>query len=235
MIERLAEFLRRRRVDFDAFAAVFDIGSRDGLQAVELSSLFHHAEVVAVECNRETLETCRRNIAQSTRIKLIEKAINSYTGRCAFYPIDPARTVTSWPDGNPGASSLFMATGDYPAESYVQNKVEVDCIRLDDLCRQLKINAIDLIWMDLQGAELLALKSAGPLLDTVRYIYTEVSHRPIYHGQCLFDDVDALLTARQFRRCTKINRERWQQDIIYENAREPFAAVCSPPDRGSSQ
>ena len=74
--------------------------------------------------------------------------------------------------------------------------------------------------MDLQGAELLALQSAGALLDKVRYIYTEVSHRPIYKGQCLFDDVDAFLTARGFRLCTKIDRTRWQQDAIYENTRE---------------
>ena len=220
MIEGLAKVLRARGVDFNTFGAVFDIGSRDGLQAVELSNLFREADIVAIECNRETLERCRRNIAQNPRIKLVDKAINSYTGRCAFYPIDPARTITTWADGNPGASSLFIATGDYPVEKYVQNKVEVDCIRLDDLCGQLQIDVIDLIWMDLQGAELLALQSAGALLDKVRYIYTEVSHRPIYDGQCLFDDLDAFLTARGFRRCTKIDRTRWQQDAIYENTRQ---------------
>jgi FkbM family methyltransferase len=227
MIERhgLAKFLRARGVDFDTFGAVFDIGSRDGVQAVELSNLFREADIIAIECNRETLEKCRRNIAQNSRIKLVDKAINSYTGRCPFYPIDPARTITTWKDGNPGASSLFVATGDYPVEKYVQNRVEVDCIRLDDLCGQLQIDAIDLIWMDLQGAELLALQSAGALLDKIRYIYTEVSHRPIYKGQCLFDDVEAFLTARGFRRCTKIDRGRWQQDVIYENTRELIDVV----------
>jgi FkbM family methyltransferase len=220
MIERLANFLRRRGVDFDTFGAVFDIGSRDGIQAVELANLFGEAEVVAIECNRETLEKCRRNVAHNPRIRLVDKAINSYTGRCAFYPIDPARTITTLPDGNPGASSLFIANADYPSEKYVQNKVDVDCIRLDVLCRQLQIDVIDLIWMDLQGAELLALQSAGALLDKVRYIYTEVSHRPIYDGQCLFDDVDAFLTTHGFKLCTKVDRNRWQQDLIYENTRE---------------
>jgi FkbM family methyltransferase len=225
MIERLAAFLRRRGIDFDTFGAVFDIGSRDGLQAVELAELFRAADIVAIECNRETIEKCGHNVAQNSRIKLVDKAINSYTGRCLFYPIDTARTITTWADGNPGASSLFVATGDYPAEKYVQSEVEVECIRLDDLCRQLQIDAIDLIWMDLQGAELLALQSAGALLDKVRYIYTEVSHRPLYNGQCMFDDVEAFLTARGFRRCTKIDRSRWQQDVIYENTREPIDVV----------
>ena len=219
MLERLSAFLRARHVDFETFGTVFDVGSRDGLQAIELSQLFPKASVVAVECNPATLDTCRRNISAHSRIRLVEKAINSFTGRCAFYPTDPSRTVTTWADGNPGASSLFIATGDYPVETYVQSQTEVECTRLDDLCRELEVDVIDLIWMDLQGAELLALQSAGSLLDRARYIYTEVSHRPIYAGQCLFDDVDAFLTARGFRLCTKIDRNRWQQDLIYENRR----------------
>jgi len=219
MLERLSTFLRNRRVDFDTFGTVFDVGSRDGLQAIELSQLFPCANIIAVECNSATLDVCRRNISGYPRIRLVDRAINSFTGRCPFYPIDPMRTVTTWADGNPGASSLFLATGDYPAEQYVQNETEVECTRLDDLCRELDIPVIDFIWMDLQGAELLALQSAGRLLDSVRYIYTEVSHRPIYKGQCLFDDVDAFLSARGFRLCTKINRDRWQQDLIYENMR----------------
>src|SRR6185295_14225186 len=134
MIERLANFLRLRGVDFSTVGVIFDIGSRDGLQSIEFSSLFPEADIVAIECNRESVETCRRNLAHKSRITLIDKAINSYTGRCTFYPIDPARTITTWTDGNPGASSLFIATGDYPAEKYIQNKTEVECIRLDDLC-----------------------------------------------------------------------------------------------------
>lgn len=231
MLERLAEFLRKRNANFNTFGAVFDIGSRDGLQAVELSDLFPNAQVFAVECNRDTLDQCRSNIASHPRIRLIDKAINAYTGRCVFHPIDRSRTITTWPDGNPGASSLFLATGDYPAETYVQNTVEVDCIRLDVLCGQLDIDVIDLIWMDLQGAELIALQSAGPLLDKVRYIFTEVSHRPLYKGQCLFDDVDAFLKAKGFRCCTNIKRNRWQQDVIYENTRDLIdVAIPLGPD-----
>src|SRR5438874_373572 len=122
MIERLANFLRGRGVDLNTFSVAFDIGSRDGLQALELAQLLPEAEVVAIECNLQTLNQCRRNIAQSSRITLVEKAINSFTGRCPFYPIDPVRTVTTWADGNPGASSLFVANGEYPIERYAQSE-----------------------------------------------------------------------------------------------------------------
>ncbi len=92
---------------------------------------------------------------------------------------------------------------------------------------------IDLIWMDLQGAELLALESAGALLERTRYVYTEVSHRPIYQGQCLFDDVDAFLKARGFRCCSTVDRNNWQQDLIYENVRHLIDVMIpfEPQDR----
>ena len=233
MVTRLANLLRKRGIDVETFGAVFDIGSRDGHQAVELASLFPNAQIVTIECNPGTLELCRRTVAGHPRIRLIDKAIHSYTGRCQFHPIDPVRTVTNWPDGNPGASSLFVANGDYPAERYVQNTIEVDCIRLDALCSELSIDVIDLIWMDLQGAELLALQSAGALLEKTRYVYTEVSHRPLYHGQCLFDDIDAFLKARGFRCCSTVDRTNWQQDLIYENTRPLIDAMIplAPEDR----
>jgi FkbM family methyltransferase len=232
MIEGLAKYLKSKSVDFGSFATVFDIGSRDGRQSLQLAKLFPNAAIVAIECNPETLGQCRSNAAKQPRIKLVEKAINSHTGRCRFFPIDTKGTITSWADGNPGASSLFVATGDYPIETYVQNEIEVDCVRLDDLCDQLDIKVIDLIWMDLQGAELLALQSAGAVLESTRYIYVEVSHRAIYAGQCMFDDVEAFLTSRGFARCTQIDRERWQQDAIYVNGRDAASATVSPKADG---
>src|SRR6185312_1221127 len=220
MIEGLIQFLGQRGVDFGRFATVFDIGSRDGRQSLELSKVFYQASVIAIECNPQTLDRCRRNVARNSRIRLIEKAVNSHTGRCKFFPIDPGRTVTSWRDGNPGASSLFVANVAYPIETYIQNKIEVECTRLDDLCRQLKIDSIDLLWMDMQGAEIIALKSAGTLLDNVRYVYTEVSHRAIYAGQCLFEELDDFLASHGFVRCTEIDREYWQQNVIYAHHSE---------------
>src|SRR4051812_33203494 len=118
MIEGLAKYLCSAGVDFGSFVTVFDIGSRDGRQSLQLAKLFPNATVVAVECNPETLDQCRRNVAKQPRITLVEKAINSHTGHCRFFAIDTKRTITSWTDGNPGASSLFVATGDYPVETY---------------------------------------------------------------------------------------------------------------------
>ncbi len=55
MIEDFVAVMWRHGLDPDAVRIVFDIGSRDGEQAIELSHLFPAAHVYAVECNPETL------------------------------------------------------------------------------------------------------------------------------------------------------------------------------------
>lgn len=141
----------------DEIKVIFDIGSRDTLQSVELAKKYPQAKIYAFECNPQTLPLCYSNTKEYPNIIVIPKAVNIYTGHCKFYPIDPARTRTTWKDGNPGASSLFKANGNYDhIEKYVQSEIEVECTRLDDFCRSQNIQQIDLVWMDLQGAELLS-------------------------------------------------------------------------------
>ena len=60
----------------------------------------------------------------------------------------------------------------------------------------LGIARANLIWMDLQGAELLALQGMGDLLNGVRYVHTELSFRAFYTGQGLFAVVLSFLHTR---------------------------------------
>lgn len=43
--------------------------------------------------------------------------------------------------------------------------------------------------MDLQGAELLALRGMGRLLQTVRALQLEVTYRELYSGQAMWPEV----------------------------------------------
>lgn len=60
---------------------------------------------------------------------------------------------------------------------------DINCHRLDTIMNEYKIPSVDIIWMDLQGAEVLALKGLGNKLSSVEYIHVEVSHQEIYTNQ----------------------------------------------------
>lgn len=205
-------------------SVVFDLGSRDGEESLGFAAEFPTARIVAFECNPATLPACRRAAEREPRIQVVEGAVHNTDGEISFFPIDPARTRTTWRDGNPGASSLFRANGSYPHETYVQTEIRVSCHRLDTLIQDGKIPAPDVLWMDLQGAEALALEGLGAFLDGVQWIWVEVSFKAMYHGQCMFADVDALLAARGFCR-DAVTPEGWQTDVCYYRVPPLFDVV----------
>ena len=218
MIHNYVKYLEQEEFDRHQPLVILDIGSRDCEQSLELSKYFPKARMFAFECNPQTLPICREAIKDSSAITLCPYAVNSYDGTCKFYPIDPTRTRTTWKDGNPGASSLFQANGTYPSEFYVQNEIQVPCRRIDSVLKEHGIQRVDLIWMDLQGAELIALKSLGSYLDSVHSIHTEVTHMEMYKGQNMFPEIDSFLKEHLFENITPIV-QGWQQDVIYKNNR----------------
>lgn len=178
---------------------IFDIGSCHCLESVEFAKKYKNSRIFAFEANPESYQVCLNNSKDYPSIEVINQAVNDYDGSCKFYPMDKKRTVTTWEDGNQGASSLYRANGAYDhIEKYVQYEIEVPCTRIDTFCEKNNIDHIDIVWMDLQGAELKALKSMGKILDTVQIIHTELEINPMYDGQCLFSDVNDFLTNNGF-------------------------------------
>lgn len=178
---------------------IFDIGSCHCLESVEFAKKYKNSKVFAFEANPESYQVCLNNSKNYPSIEVINQAINDYDGFCKFYPMDKTRTITTWEDGNQGASSLYKANGAYDhIEKYVQYEIEVPCTRIDSFCDKNNIDHIDIVWMDLQGAELKALQSMGSILDTIQIIHTELEVNPMYEGQCLFSDVNQFLTQNGF-------------------------------------
>lgn len=214
MIANFAKYIENKSKDF----IIFDIGCRDCAQSIEFYNLFPKAKIYAFECNPNTLNICRESIeSYRDRITLIEGAVCDYDGSVTFYPINQEKTETSWVDGNPGASSLFKSNGTYPYEKYVQYEIITNCHRLDSIMKKYEIPKVDLIWMDLQGAELLALKGLGSYLASVHYVYTEVSHREMYSGQVLFKELNDFMLSNGFSIASQLSFGDWQEDVVYKN------------------
>ena len=132
-------------------------------------------------------------------IHLVEKAAWRESGPLTFYPV-----VKSYRDGNEerniGASSCFQESGDYAhREKFIQEEITVGAVRLDELCRELGVPAIDLICMDVQGAALQVLEGLGDKLKDTSYIITELEVSPVYEGQSLLPEVAEYLHSHGFR------------------------------------
>jgi FkbM family methyltransferase len=89
--------------------------------------------------------------------------------------------------------------------------------RMDSLIKEnnIPINNYDFINLDIQGAELLALKSFGELLSNFKYIYTEVNDEHLYENCCLIGEIDDYVKQFGFERVeTSMTEYKWG-DALY--------------------
>ena len=199
--------------------AIYELGSRDGEDAARFAAAAPDTQVVAFECNPDTVATVHRRLAVVSNARAIDLAVTDFDGTTTFHKIDPHNTITTWEDGNPGASSLFVATGKYPIEQYVQSPVSVRAGRLDTLIDSEEIPSPELVWADLQGAELAALRGLGVYLGQVGLLYLELSFLEIYEGQPLANEVIRFLRRGGFTIAAIPWKGDFQCDVLLVNLR----------------
>lgn len=89
--------------------------------------------------------------------------------------------------------------------------------RLDTLFSENNISFTDRNFMnlDIQGAELLALKGAGKILDSIKYVYAEINAEHLYENCSLVNEIDDYLKPFGFsRQETVMTNQRWG-DALY--------------------
>ena len=83
----------------------------------------------------------------------------------------------------------------FGAYGRITGSVDIQTTRLADICRD---DPVDFIKIDAQGAELMILEGAGPLLDGVMAVQIEVSFLPLYENQPSFGEIDTFMRRNGF-------------------------------------
>lgn len=145
-------------------------------------------EVTWIEAIPEVFEKLCENIYHYAGHKAINACIHETEG------LELDFNVSS----NEGQSSSIFELGTHaevhPDVTYTK-KIKVITTRADSWVKE----APDMVNLDIQGAELLALKSMSWLND-VKYIYTEVNEQELYKGCALVGEIDKYLKQFGFKR-----------------------------------
>lgn len=197
---------------------ILEFGSRYGEDTVEFAKRFPQATVYTFECNPNSLEECKNNISEYPNIILTEKAVSDENGTVTFFAIDKENTITTWEDGNQGASSLLKASGKYEVEQYAQKEVTVEATTLHSFIQHNRLDNIDLLWMDIQGAELKALKGLKEKISIVKLLHVEVEFMEIYSGQPLFEDIKDFFTQNGFLFLGFTCKSEYSADAVFVNS-----------------
>lgn len=100
---------------------------------------------------------------------------------------------------------------------HVCEVINVKTKRMDTLIKEnnIDINNYDFLNIDIQGAELLALKEFGDLLINLKYIYTEINTSSLYKNCAIVDELDDYLRKYDFERVeTSMTKYEWG-DALY--------------------
>ena len=163
----LEQYLSEFNIDTSSFNYIVEIGSKDCQEALTFTKLFPNAHIVSFECNPKLLPQCRTNAAKSDNITLVEKCVTDNPDNHLFYlPKDLSGTASICEPG------------------YLYDTVNVDTIRMDDF---LTNQIVDLLWIDVQGAESQVLNSFGPKLNQVNTIYCEVDVIPFRYQNSSYE------------------------------------------------
>ena len=195
------------KIDFNEIKTILDIGSRDGCQSLELNRWFPHAKIYAFEPVQDNYEFTINNVVNVENINVYPYAINSYNGKTIFYEVI---------NGNVGASSLLKTTNHWRSSQWLQKETEVECILLSDWLKQKSISHVDLIWMDVQGAEKIVLESLGEYLTDVKVIATEIGIQELYQNSTSKLELDVKLT--NFLLINELTESSMtEMDVVYIN------------------
>jgi FkbM family methyltransferase len=100
---------------------------------------------------------------------------------------------------------------------HVSEVINVNSKRMDTLLLENNINIdnYDFLNIDIQGAELMALKGFGNLLNNIKYIYTEINTNTLYKDCALVSEIDEYLSKYEFKRVeTSMTEFEWG-DALY--------------------
>jgi len=145
---------------------------------------------------------------------------------CAAVSDADDAVVTFFITNADGQSSSILPLAEHRREHPDIYEVAVRRVRtvtLDTLFEKLGIphDRYDVANLDIQGAELMALRGAEKVLAGLRAIYTEVNTKELYTGCALLGEMDEFLGARGFVRVAlELTQHSWG-DALY--VRKEFA------------
>lgn len=167
------------------------VGGHLGFEIDRFLQNYPSLEIHVFEASQRYFSQLLERFAGNHHVFCHNNAVSDETGTAVFYETTLDGTGSLFPmmlqeeQEQDQAITTFNAS---PAERYTVNTVTLDSFA------PLIGKQIDLLWCDVQGAELKVLKGAKKTLERCSSLFLEVwLYRNMYQGQCQLPDLDKYL------------------------------------------
>ena len=134
-------------------STVVDLGGYTGLTTLYFLDRYPNARIVAVEPDPTNCACLRRNIeGTSASVEVVQACIANKSGTVRFRTEGPSwgRSITS------------------------EDGMEVPCLTITELLQMHGLETVDLLKMDIEGAEALAFESSAQWLERIGWLLMEL-------------------------------------------------------------
>lgn len=183
---------------------ILDIGGCEGEETIRYSRLFPLSNIYVFEPLPLNINRIYKNLTKYNlkNVAVLPVAVSNEIGVSKFYissgKPDHILDDVDWDFGNKSSSLLLPKINNNPDWLFFDEEILVDTITLESFFINNKINAIDFIHMDVQGAELKVLEGAKKIIKNIKAIWLEVSEIELYKNQPLRPDIEEFMKLNDF-------------------------------------
>ncbi|MDJ0518725.1 MAG: FkbM family methyltransferase [Trichodesmium sp. MO_231.B1] len=170
---------------------IIHVGAYDG-KDIKLYQTLGISKILFIEANPTVFERLKANIATaSLDVEAVNYAISNQNGKVKLYVNSMGQSSSIFP--------LKYYRDIYP-NIQETHQLTVESKTLDTLLQELELSprSFNILNLDIQGAELLALQGATNLLKYIDAVYTKVNYEELYKGCALAEKVDKFLAQTGF-------------------------------------
>lgn len=179
MLISLADLKRKYRLKL---TGILHLGAHVGEEAKDYNQFTRN--VTWVEANPELMPTLDKAV-----MRFGHKTVNALVS-------DKDGEETTFHVTNNYMSSSILELGTHKKTSpdvHYTHDLKLRTMTMDTLVREFVDHEFNFLNMDLQGAEVLALKGGPETIQKLTYVYTEVNTGYVYKGCGLLQEIDAIL------------------------------------------
>lgn len=170
---------------------VIDGGAHLGEMVEKLGALLPQAGFHCFEPDPELGGALSRKYSGNPKVKVVQVALGEQVAKANFN-INASRPTNSLLDAVDNLQPDLKRLCD-PVK-----QVEVAVTTIDEYCQANSIKRVDLIKLDLQGYDYLALRGAKATLVGVKIVLVEILFSKIYQGGGTFEDIIDLMRESSF-------------------------------------